>query len=112
MLAQLVIKLKRAESSRAELATSRASSRATSILPSPTHGQPTSMSNATWEFVERPYGCRPIGSKWVFKKKLRPDGTCWWPSSSEGTQKHDLTMFPKCNICTGTFGLGIKLYTI
>jgi hypothetical protein len=34
MLAQLVIKLKRAESSRAELATSRASSRATSILPS------------------------------------------------------------------------------
>jgi hypothetical protein len=36
MLAQLVIKLKRAESSRAELATSRASSRATSILPSPT----------------------------------------------------------------------------
>jgi hypothetical protein len=21
-----------------------------------------------------------------------------------------LTMFPKCNICTGTFGLGIKLY--
>jgi hypothetical protein len=36
MLAQLVIKLKRAESSRAELATSRASSRATSILSSPT----------------------------------------------------------------------------
>jgi hypothetical protein len=36
MLAQLVIKLKRAESSRAELATSRASSRATSILPSST----------------------------------------------------------------------------
>jgi hypothetical protein len=35
MLAQLVIKLKRAESSRAELATSRASSRATSILSSP-----------------------------------------------------------------------------
>jgi hypothetical protein len=35
MLAQLVIKLKRAESSRAEPATSRASSRATSILSSP-----------------------------------------------------------------------------
>jgi hypothetical protein len=28
------------------------------------------MSNATWEVVERPYGCKPIGSKWVFKKKL------------------------------------------
>jgi transposase InsO family protein len=24
------------------------------------------MSNATWEVVERPYGCKPIGSKWVF----------------------------------------------
>jgi hypothetical protein len=33
------------------------------------------MSNATWEVVERPYGCKPIGSKWVFKKNLRPDGT-------------------------------------
>jgi hypothetical protein len=26
-------------------------------------------------------------------------------------KKHDLTMFPKCNIYTGTFELGIKLYT-
>jgi hypothetical protein len=33
------------------------------------------MSNATWEVIERPYGCKPIGSKWVFMKKLRPDGT-------------------------------------
>jgi hypothetical protein len=32
------------------------------------------MSNGTWEVVERPYGCKPIGYKWVFKKKLRPDG--------------------------------------
>jgi type IV secretory pathway TrbL component len=41
MLAQLVIKLKRAESSRAELTMSRASSRATSILssPNPDYGQ-------------------------------------------------------------------------
>jgi hypothetical protein len=23
---------------------------------------------------------------------------CWGPSSSEGPQKHDLTMFPECNI--------------
>jgi hypothetical protein len=35
----------------------------------------STMSNATWEVVERPYGCKPIGSKWVFKKKLRPDDT-------------------------------------
>jgi hypothetical protein len=33
------------------------------------------ISNATWEVVEHPYGCRPIESKCVFKKKLRPDGT-------------------------------------
>ena len=33
------------------------------------------MSNGTWEVVERPYGCKPIGCKWVFKKKLKPDGT-------------------------------------
>jgi hypothetical protein len=37
MLAQLVTKLKRADSSRAELTTSRVSSRATSILFSPKH---------------------------------------------------------------------------
>jgi hypothetical protein len=33
------------------------------------------MSNATWEVVQHPYGCKSIGSKWVFKKKFRPDGT-------------------------------------
>jgi hypothetical protein len=33
------------------------------------------MCNATWEIVERPYGCKPVGNKWVFKKKLRPGGT-------------------------------------
>jgi hypothetical protein len=33
------------------------------------------MSNATWEVVEHPYRCKPIGSKWMFKKKFRPDGT-------------------------------------
>ena len=31
--------------------------------------------NETWEITDRPYGCKPIGCKWVFKKKLRPDGT-------------------------------------
>jgi hypothetical protein len=33
------------------------------------------MSIGTWEVVERPYGCKPVGCKWVLKKKLRPDGT-------------------------------------
>jgi hypothetical protein len=31
--------------------------------------------NETWELVDRPYGCKLVGCKWVFKKKLRPDGT-------------------------------------
>jgi hypothetical protein len=35
----------------------------------------SNMSNRTWEVVDRPYGCKPVGCKWVFKKKLRPDGT-------------------------------------
>jgi hypothetical protein len=33
------------------------------------------LSNGTWELVDQPYGCKPMGCKWVFKKKLRPDGT-------------------------------------
>ena len=33
------------------------------------------LSNGMWELTERPYGCKPMGCKWVFKKKLRPDGT-------------------------------------
>ncbi|WVZ52934.1 hypothetical protein U9M48_003933 [Paspalum notatum var. saurae] len=33
------------------------------------------LSNGTWELTERPYGCKPVGCKWAFKKKLRPDGT-------------------------------------
>jgi hypothetical protein len=26
--------------------------------------------NGTWELVDRSYGCKPVGCKWVFKKKL------------------------------------------
>jgi hypothetical protein len=33
------------------------------------------LSNETWELVDRPYGCKPVDCKWVFKKKLRSDGT-------------------------------------
>ena len=33
------------------------------------------LSYGTWELTERPYGCKPVGCKWVFKKKLRLDGT-------------------------------------
>nr|ABA96931.2 retrotransposon protein, putative, Ty1-copia subclass [Oryza sativa Japonica Group] len=33
------------------------------------------IANGTWEVIERPYGCKPVGCKWVFKKKLRPDAS-------------------------------------
>jgi hypothetical protein len=33
------------------------------------------LSNGIWELSERPHGCKPVGCKWVFKKKIRPDGT-------------------------------------
>jgi hypothetical protein len=33
------------------------------------------LSNGTCELVDRPYGCKPMGCKWVLKKKLRSDGT-------------------------------------
>ena len=33
------------------------------------------LANETWEITDHPYGCQPLGCKWVFKKKLRPDGT-------------------------------------
>ena len=32
-------------------------------------------SNKTWELTDLPKGCRPISSKWIFKKKLRADGS-------------------------------------
>jgi hypothetical protein len=33
------------------------------------------LSNGTWDLVDRPYGCKLVCCKWVFKKKLRLDGT-------------------------------------
>ncbi|XP_068338880.1 uncharacterized protein [Pyrus communis] len=33
------------------------------------------MQNHTWELVDLPPGNKPIGYKWIFKKKLKPDGT-------------------------------------
>jgi len=33
------------------------------------------LSNGTWELTKRPYSYKPVGCKWIFKKKLKPDGT-------------------------------------
>jgi hypothetical protein len=55
------------------------------------------MSNGTWEVVDRPYGCQPIGCKWIFKRKLRPDGTIERYKArlvaKEYTQKEDEDFF-------------------
>ena len=32
------------------------------------------ISNHTWELVELPPKVKPIGCKWIFKRKLKPDG--------------------------------------
>jgi hypothetical protein len=31
--------------------------------------------NGTWKICDLPIRCKPIGCKWVFKKKMKPDGT-------------------------------------
>ncbi|KMQ72766.1 hypothetical protein BPMI_02479c [Candidatus Burkholderia pumila] len=33
------------------------------------------LQNHTWELVDLPLSCKPLGSKWVFRKKLKPDGS-------------------------------------
>ena len=33
------------------------------------------MENHTWILTDLPPGCKPIGCKWIFKKKLRADGS-------------------------------------
>ena len=33
------------------------------------------LSNGTWELTERSYGCKLVVCKWIFKKKLKSDGT-------------------------------------
>ena len=43
------------------------------VLGQNTRGVTTA--NGTWEVTDRPVGCKLVGCKWVFKKKLRPDGT-------------------------------------
>ena len=33
------------------------------------------MYNNTWELADLPPGCKPLGCKWIFKKKMKVDGT-------------------------------------
>ncbi|GJX31711.1 calcineurin B-like protein 4 [Tanacetum coccineum] len=33
------------------------------------------LQNHTWELVDLLSGCKPLGYKWIFKKKMKADGT-------------------------------------
>ena len=33
------------------------------------------LQNRTWELVDLPPGCKPLGYKWIFKRKLKMDGS-------------------------------------
>ena len=33
------------------------------------------LQNHTWELVDLPPGCKPLGYKWIFKRKLKADGS-------------------------------------
>ncbi|GJZ38483.1 putative RNA-directed DNA polymerase [Tanacetum coccineum] len=33
------------------------------------------LQNHTWELVDLHSGCKPLGYKWIFKKKMKADGT-------------------------------------
>ena len=66
------------------------------------------MANGTWEIVDRPYGCKPVGCKWVFKKKLLTvfsacQSTDWWVDT--GANIHvcaDKSMFSSYQVTRGS----------
>ena len=33
------------------------------------------LQNHTWELVDLPTGCKPLGSKWIFKRKMKAYGS-------------------------------------
>ena len=33
------------------------------------------LQNHTWELVDLPLGSKPLGYKWIFKKKMKADGS-------------------------------------
>ena len=33
------------------------------------------MQNNTWKLSDLPPGCKPLGCKWIFKKKMKVDGS-------------------------------------
>ena len=45
------------------------------------------LQNNTWELVDLPPGCKPLSSKWVFKRKRKVDGS---------TEKYKARLVIKC----------------
>ncbi|GJW65201.1 zinc finger, CCHC-type containing protein [Tanacetum coccineum] len=45
------------------------------ILEKVTDEMDSIMGNNTWVLADLPPGCRPVGCKWIFKRKLKVDGT-------------------------------------
>ena len=33
------------------------------------------LQNHTWELADLPPGCKPLGYKWIFKRKIKVDGS-------------------------------------
>ena len=62
------------------------------------------MSNHTWELVELPPKVKPISCKWVFKRKLKPDGTIDKYKAhfvAKGyKRKHNVDYFDTCSLIT------------
>nr|GEW50712.1 retrotransposon protein, putative, Ty1-copia subclass [Tanacetum cinerariifolium] len=67
------------------------------------------LQNHTWELVDLPPGNKPLGYKWIFKKKIKADGTI---NNNEKTIKSTKDMlkskFGMKDICLADVVLGIK----
>lgn len=49
------------------------------------------MANRRWEIIDHPYKCKLLGCKWLFKNKLRLDGTIYKYKAGQTTLERDLT---------------------
>jgi len=76
------------------------------------------VSNQTFKLVELPRGCKPISSKWIFKKKLKLDGSIHKykarPMIREFNQKKGVDYFNTCSLVTkiGTIRTMVTLASI
>ena len=71
------------------------------------------MANKTWELVDLLPGSKPIDCKWIFKKKLKVDGTIDKLKArlvAKGfTQKHGIDCFDTYSLLTGIATIRVLL---